>query len=168
MNKIVLITGTSSGFGKAASRHLVSKQYRVYGTSRRATFPAAGEAATYPVMIPMDVRDDTSVQAAVDFILEREGRILTRDWELYDGQHVVFTPANMSVDQLQQGNMRTWRKVYSYASIAKRMRATPISRGLFLAANFGYRFYGRRLDRFYTCDWQLLQPESTRPGRQAA
>ena len=75
MNKIVLITGTSSGFGKAASQHLVSKQYRVYGTSRRATFPAAGEAATYPVMIPMDVRDDTSVQTAVDFILEREGRI---------------------------------------------------------------------------------------------
>ncbi len=24
--------------------------------------------------------------------LEREGRILTRDWELYDGQHVVFQP----------------------------------------------------------------------------
>ena len=78
--------------------------------------------------------------------------------------------SNMSVDELQQGNMRTWRKVYSYASIAKRLRATPISKGLFLAANFGYRFYGRRLDRFYTCDWQLLQPESTstRTGQQAA
>ena len=76
----------------------------------------------------------------------------------------------MSVDELQQGNMRTWRKVYSYASIAKRMRATPISKGLFLAANFGYRYYGRRLDRFYTCDWQLLQPEATsaRTGQQAA
>ena len=93
-----------------------------------------------------------------------------RDWELYDGQHVVFQPSNMSVDELQQGNMRTWRKVYSYVSIAKRLRATPISKSLFLAANFGYRFYGRRLDRFYTCDWQLLQPESTpaRPGSQAA
>ena len=102
--------------------------------------------------------------------LEREGRILTRNWELYDGQHVVFQPSNMSVDELQQGNMRTWRKVYSYASIAKRLSATPISKGLFLAANFGYRFYGRRLDRFYTCDWQLLQPESTRArtGSQAA
>ena len=102
--------------------------------------------------------------------LEREGRILTRNWELYDGQHVVFQPSNMSVDELQRGNMRTWRKVYSYASIAKRLHATPIAKGLFLAANFGYRFYGRRLDRFYTCDWQLLQPESTpvRPGSQAA
>ena len=54
--------------------------------------------------------------------------------------------------------------------IARRMRSTPIAKGLFLAANFGYRFYGRRLDRFYTCDWQLLQPESTtaRTGQQAA
>lgn len=26
--------------------------------------------------------------------LEREGRILTRDWELYDGQHVVFPPGS--------------------------------------------------------------------------
>ncbi len=25
--------------------------------------------------------------------LQREGRILTRNWELYDGQHVVFQPA---------------------------------------------------------------------------
>jgi hypothetical protein len=26
-----------------------------------------------------------------------EGRILTRDWELYDAQHVVFRPARMTV-----------------------------------------------------------------------
>jgi radical SAM superfamily enzyme YgiQ (UPF0313 family) len=91
--------------------------------------------------------------------LQAEGRIVTRDWELYDGQHVVFEPANMSVDELQQGNMHTWRKVYSYASIAKRLAATPIPRLLYLGANFGYRFYGRRLDRFYNCDWRLLSPE---------
>lgn len=93
--------------------------------------------------------------------LEEQGRILTKNWELYDGQHVVFQPAQMSIDALEKGNMQTWRDVYSYGSIARRMRATPISKALYLAANFGYRFYGRRLDRFYTCDWQLLQHEST-------
>lgn len=92
--------------------------------------------------------------------LEKEDRILTKDWELYDGQHVVFQPARMTINELEQGNMRTWRKVYSYSSIAKRMRSTPISKALYLGANFGYRFYGRRLDRFYTCDWRLLQSES--------
>ena len=74
-DKIVLITGASSGFGKAATDHLVSKRYRVYGTSRRAQIPTEGDATAYPVMIPMDVCDDMSVKAAVTCILEREGRI---------------------------------------------------------------------------------------------
>lgn len=101
--------------------------------------------------------------------LENEGRILTQNWELYDGQHVVFQPAGMSAEALEQGNARVWRKVYSYGSIARRMRDTPISRLMYLAANFGYRFYANRLDRFYTCDWRLLQPESVPlPRRKSA
>jgi len=101
--------------------------------------------------------------------LDREGRILTKDWELYDGQHVVFEPAKMSVDALEKGNTAVWRKVYSYGSIARRMRNTPISKLLYLAANFGYRFYANRLDRFYTCDWRMLQSESIHlPTRKSA
>ena len=101
--------------------------------------------------------------------LDAEGRILTRDWELYDGQHVVFQPANMSVRDLEEGNTRVWQKVYSYGSIARRMRDTPIAKMLYLGANFGYRFYANRLDRFYTCDWQLLQPETVPiPRRKSA
>ncbi len=94
--------------------------------------------------------------------LDGEGRILTKDWELYDGQHVVFQPAKMSVAALEQGNAQVWRQVYRYGSIARRMRDTPISKVLYLAANFGYRYYANRLDRFYTCDWRMLQPEPAR------
>ncbi len=101
--------------------------------------------------------------------LDREGRILTKDWELYDGQHVVFQPSQMTVDELEKGNAKVWQKVYSYGSIARRMQDTPISKTLYLAANFGYRFYANRLDRFYTCDWRLLQPESIQlSSRQSA
>ena len=88
--------------------------------------------------------------------LEAEDRIATRNWELYDGQHVVFEPAQMSADALQQGNMATWRQVYSYGSIARRMRQTPASKLMFLGANMGYRFYAHRLDQFYNCDWRLM------------
>ncbi|NIV18365.1 MAG: radical SAM protein [Woeseiaceae bacterium] len=88
--------------------------------------------------------------------LDREGRITTRNWELYDGQHVVFEPARMSADALQQGTLKVWRHVYSYRSIAQRMRRTPIAKSLYLGANMGYRFYANRLDRFYTCDWRLM------------
>lgn len=101
--------------------------------------------------------------------LDQEDRILSRNWELYDGQHVVFEPAQMSVDALQKGNTRVWQEVYRYRSIARRMSETPISKALYLAANLGYRFYANRLDRFYTCDWQLLQPESIPiPRRKSA
>jgi radical SAM superfamily enzyme YgiQ (UPF0313 family) len=88
--------------------------------------------------------------------LEAEDRITTRNWEMYDGQHVVFEPAQMSVDALQQGHMAAWRQVYSYRSIAQRMRHTPVSKLMFLGANMGYRFYAHNLDRFYTCDWRLM------------
>ncbi len=92
--------------------------------------------------------------------LEAENRITERNWELYDGQHVVFQPAKMSADTLQRGNMATWRSVYSVGSIARRMRHTPVSKLMYLGANMGYRFYANRLDRFYTCDWRLM----TMPG----
>jgi radical SAM superfamily enzyme YgiQ (UPF0313 family) len=91
--------------------------------------------------------------------LESENRILTRDWELYDGQHVVFQPSNMSVDALLEGNNRAWQLTYSYRSIARRWQKTAAPALLYIAANLGYRFYARRLDRFYNCDWRLIAPE---------
>jgi radical SAM superfamily enzyme YgiQ (UPF0313 family) len=85
--------------------------------------------------------------------LEREGRILTRDWELYDGQHVVFQPARMSVQELQEGTERAWRATYSVGAIAKRLRASPAPAWIALTANLGYRNYAHNLHRFYNCDW---------------
>jgi radical SAM superfamily enzyme YgiQ (UPF0313 family) len=89
--------------------------------------------------------------------LEREGRILTRDWELYDGQHVVFQPARMSPPELQRGLEAAWRIAYSWGSMARRLRASPAPFGVALGANLGYRHYGRNLHRFYTCDQPLAR-----------
>jgi radical SAM superfamily enzyme YgiQ (UPF0313 family) len=85
--------------------------------------------------------------------LAREGRILTRNWELYDGQHVVFQPALMSPAELQQGHERAWRAVYSYRSIAKRLASSRTQLPIAVMANLGYRFYARHLETHYTCDW---------------
>lgn len=87
--------------------------------------------------------------------LESEGRILTRNWELYDGQHVVFEPARMSVRQLQEGTEAAWRHAYAFGSIAKRLRVSPASPWVALASNLGYRHYARNLRRFYNCDWVI-------------
>ncbi len=102
--------------------------------------------------------------------LEREGRILTRNWELYDGQHVVFQPAQMSVQELQDGTERAWRYVYSMPSIARRIRSSPAPPWVSISANLGYRHYARNLRRFYNCDW-VIGPagmSSARPAASAA
>jgi NAD(P)-dependent dehydrogenase (short-subunit alcohol dehydrogenase family) len=72
MKRVVFITGASSGFGQAIARHLASKAFKVYGTSRRA---APGTSASSCHMLKMDVRDRASIEAAAGQILDREGRI---------------------------------------------------------------------------------------------
>ncbi len=86
--------------------------------------------------------------------LQAEGRILTHNWELYDGQHVVFQPKNMTVDELRIGHERAWQQVYGWKAIAKRLLKARNVKPLAISANLGYRFYAHNLDRFYTCDWQ--------------
>jgi hypothetical protein len=85
--------------------------------------------------------------------LEAEGRILTRNWELYDAQHVVFEPARMSVGELQRGVEAAWKHAYSMRSIARRIRHSPAPWLVKIGTNLGYRFYAHNLGRFYNCDW---------------
>lgn len=98
--------------------------------------------------------------------LEAEGRILTRNWELFDGQHVVFEPAGMSAAELQAGTERAWRSAYSWSSMALRLRSSPAAKTTAIAANLGYRHYGRNLHRFYNCDW--VTGAALRPAEEAA
>jgi NAD(P)-dependent dehydrogenase (short-subunit alcohol dehydrogenase family) len=70
-SKIAVVTGASSGIGKAIAERLAQAGYRVYGTSRRG-----GQAGLQPFeMLALDVTDDESVEAAVEQVMQREGRI---------------------------------------------------------------------------------------------
>jgi radical SAM superfamily enzyme YgiQ (UPF0313 family) len=89
--------------------------------------------------------------------LESEGRILTKNWELYDGQHAVFRPAKLSVDELQQGTEAAWKYAYSFRSIARRIAHSPASWPVKMGTNLGYRFYAHNLSRFYNCDWIIAR-----------
>lgn len=81
-----------------------------------------------------------------------EGRILHEDWSLYDGQHVVFKPKEMTVAELYEGTEWAWKKIYSYSSIYKRLAGARVQTPIALPLNLGYRFYANNLSRFYTCD----------------
>jgi NAD(P)-dependent dehydrogenase (short-subunit alcohol dehydrogenase family) len=67
---VVLITGASSGFGRALATLLARRGYSVFGTSRRA----AGDTSDFPI-VPLDVRDDASVMACVNAVCEQAGDI---------------------------------------------------------------------------------------------
>ncbi len=56
--------------------------------------------------------------------MERDGRLLTREWHLYDGQHVVFQPAQMSPYELQKETFKAMRRFYSVYECIK-MLAPP-------------------------------------------
>ncbi len=71
MSKIVLITGGSSGIGKAIGEFLHNKGFIVYGTSRN---PEKVVGSVFP-LIALDVRDVASVRAAVDDLLSKTGRL---------------------------------------------------------------------------------------------
>jgi radical SAM superfamily enzyme YgiQ (UPF0313 family) len=95
--------------------------------------------------------------------LQSEGRILTRNWELYDGQHVVFQPAQMSVEDLAAGTEAAWKYAYSLRSIIRRLRHSPAPWPVRLGTNLGYRFYANHLSRFYNCDWIIGRERSAAP-----
>jgi len=93
--------------------------------------------------------------------LESEGRILTKNWELYDAQHVVFQPKQMSVAQLYEGHELAWKYTYSFGAIARRFLGSRIQVPVWWVTNMGYRFYAHHLSDFYNCDWITgLTPEN--------
>ena len=67
---VILITGITSGFGKAMAERLSADGHKVYGTHRRDTDMLPG--VTY---IKADVRDLQSVKAAVEQVISAEGAI---------------------------------------------------------------------------------------------
>jgi len=52
--------------------------------------------------------------------MESEGRLLHRDWSLYDTAHVVFRPRHMTPEQLTAGYEWLYRRLYSHRSIWRR------------------------------------------------
>jgi radical SAM superfamily enzyme YgiQ (UPF0313 family) len=97
--------------------------------------------------------------------LDAEGRILTKNWELYDAQHVVFRPAQMTPEQIYAGHEQAWKHAYSYGNIARRFIGSRIQAPVWMIANFGYRFYAHHLHDFYNCDWITgFSPEISTPA----
>ena len=71
--------------------------------------------------------------------MEAEGRLLHRDWSLYDTAHVVFRPARMTPEQLAEGYACCYRRLFSRGSIWRRRPLDPRAVAPYLAMSFLYK-----------------------------
>src|ERR1700722_18542909 len=104
------------------------------------------ECATFHILTPYPATPLFQQMAA-------QGRILHRDWTLYDTGHAVFQPKHMTPEELEQGYAWIYQRLFSHASIWRRrprvetwrdLQAVP----LYLAMSYLYK----RSNRF----WHLL------------
>jgi short-subunit dehydrogenase len=70
--KIVLITGGSSGIGKSIGNYLKSKGHKVYGTTRNlSNYPDFNDFD----LLELDVRNTNTINIAIAQLMDREGRL---------------------------------------------------------------------------------------------
>ncbi|MEI6050082.1 MAG: SDR family oxidoreductase [Bacteroidota bacterium] len=89
MKKVILITGTSSGFGKQAAKLLAEDGYIVYGTVRKD--PVSDEIVHQLIM---DLTNIDSIRQAVQIVLKNEGRldVLINNAGMHTGGSIETSP----------------------------------------------------------------------------
>jgi len=71
--------------------------------------------------------------------MEAEGRLLHRDWALYDTGHAVFRPKHMTPEELERGYAWIYQRLFSHASIWRRRPAEWQAVPLYLAMSYLYK-----------------------------
>ncbi len=82
--------------------------------------------------------------------LESEGRIIDRDWAMYDVEHCVYKPKHMTKEELEAGIAWAWKEAYSVKNIFKRLDLTKRKtvKSIFMLLNIGYRKYAKEFKIF--------------------
>jgi len=84
--------------------------------------------------------------------LEEEGRIISRDWSAYDGQHIVFQPKNFTIEELYHNYWRVFRQFYSVRNITarsfNRIRQSNTPLKTFYYSTINELFYRNKVYRY--------------------
>jgi radical SAM superfamily enzyme YgiQ (UPF0313 family) len=96
------------------------------------------ETATFHILTPYP---GTGLHAR----MQAEGRITTADWNLYDTRHVVYRPARLTPEQLEDGYWRAYRDFYRWDSILR-------------GASTKERWLDRARHVAYAGGWKKLEP----------
>ncbi len=96
------------------------------------------ETATFHIMTPYPSTELHNRMSA-------EGRMLHRNWDLYDTRHVVYKPAKLSAQALEQGYWRAYRDFYSWSN-------------LFESAAYKSDVYAQLRHLSYAGGWKKFEP----------
>lgn len=151
---VVLITGASSGIGKACAEYLSAKGFIVYGASRKPV----GEGGVYPLQA--DVTQPESVAKAVDAVIAARGKIdvLINNAGMGIGGAIELATPDEIERQMQtnfRGTVNMCAAVLPYMRAARRGRIINISslagsmaipyQGFYSASKFAVEGYSEAL-----------------------
>ncbi|MBO6232117.1 MAG: B12-binding domain-containing radical SAM protein [Ruminiclostridium sp.] len=78
--------------------------------------------------------------------MKAEGRITSDDLSLYNTANVVFKPAGMTAEELYNGYICIYKRIYSFRNIIRRLPETKDQRAAYLLFNLFYRKFGKFTD----------------------
>ncbi len=77
--------------------------------------------------------------------MESAGRIVTRNWDMYDTRHVVYKTTNLTSDELEEGYNWAYREFYRWSNIFE--------------ASFKHESLKHQMKHlFYTGGWKKFEP----------
>ena len=78
--------------------------------------------------------------------LEKDGRLLTKDWSKYTQHHAVYQPTNLSPEKLEEIYNYVWKETYKFKNIIKRVRSLKDNsfheKLICFGANIGFKYLG--------------------------
>ena len=95
--------------------------------------------------------------------LDKEGRIVEKDWAMYDVEHCVYKPKNMTKEELEAGIAWAWKEAYSVKNILKRLDFSKKKtiKSIYMLLNIGYRKYAKEFKIF---DGSVMSDNSDIPS----
>ncbi|WP_070321220.1 SDR family NAD(P)-dependent oxidoreductase [Streptomyces alboniger] len=118
--RAVVITGCSSGIGRAVAEHLISRDYAVYATARRVD-DLGDLAAAGAYVLRVDVADERSMRECVRQVEDRHGAV----WGLVNNAGYALTGP---VEDIDMGEVRRQFEVNVFGQLTMARLALPAMR----------------------------------------
>jgi NAD(P)-dependent dehydrogenase (short-subunit alcohol dehydrogenase family) len=112
LRPVVLVTGTSSGIGRATAEELARRGHTVFAGGRRlAGVPATPDGAAGIEPVELDVRSDEDAERVVGEVVERAGRldVVVNNAGIGIAGAVEETSADEVREQLETNVLGVWR-----------------------------------------------------------